>query len=108
MEKTQIQQKQARQALEAMLGSDLFAYTISLSLAAICVAETSGEPISQRFTDVLRMAIVGELFASGMSNAEASHWFSALMDRVAPFAAEISSAMYAAASETATVRGDAQ
>lgn len=102
------EQKQSRQALEAMLGSDLYAYTISLSMAAVCLAETSGEPISQRFTDVLRMAIEGELFASGMSNAEASHWFVTLMGRVAPFTAEIGAAMHAAATETITARGDAQ
>lgn len=102
------QQKQSRQALEAMLGSDLYAYTISLSMAAVCLAETSGEPISQRFTDVLRMAIVGELFASGMSNAEASHWFSTLMDRVAPFTAEIGDAMHSAAAQTMAEREGAQ
>jgi len=102
------QQKQSRQALEAMLGSDLYAYTIALAVAGVCIAETTDQPVSGHFTETLRSAICGELFASGMTNTEASHWFSTLMDRVAPFTAEIGDAMHAAAAQRMAERGGAQ
>ncbi|MDQ4681882.1 hypothetical protein [Stenotrophomonas maltophilia group sp. RNC7] len=102
------QQKQSRQALEAMLGSDLFAHTLALSMAAVCIAETTDQPVSGHFTETLRSAICGELFASGMTNAEASNWFSTLMDRVAPFTAEIGASMHAAAAQTMAEQGRVQ
>jgi hypothetical protein len=98
MENTQTQQKQARQALEAMLASDLFANTVALALAGVCIADESQESIADSFTDTLRLTICGSLFEAGMSNAEAFHWYETLMSRVAPFVAEIEASLLAAPS----------
>ncbi len=99
MENTKTQQKQARQALEAMLASDLFANTVALALAGVCIiADDSQESIVDRFTDTLRLTICGSLFEAGMSNAEAFHWYETLMSRVAPFVAEIEASLLGAPS----------
>ncbi|MGC0053678.1 hypothetical protein ACNSPG_11510 [Brucella pituitosa] len=91
-------QKIQRQALEAMLASDLYAHTIALALAGVCIAETSTRPIADHFTDTIRLAICGELFEAGMTNAEAVFWYETLMSRIAPFVAEIEASLLAAPS----------
>lgn len=83
-----------------MLASDLYAHTIALALAGVCIAETSQQPIADHFTYTIRMAICGALFEAGMTNAEAAHWFQTLMERVAPFVSEIETSLLTAPSDT--------
>jgi|GEM_PF-4412424 len=102
-------QKIQRQALEVMLASDLFANTVALALAGVCIiADDSQESILDRFTDTLRLTICGSLFESGMSNAEAFHWFQTLMERIAPFVAEIEASLLGTSPETLISKGAVQ